>query len=140
MHIFLSILAIDFFSQCIAPTGQTLLQRPHFLQILSSTSNLTKAEHTPAGQILSFIWLRYSSLKYLRVLKTGLVEVCPRPHNDADFISCPNSKRRSRSLSLACPLVILSNISFNRFPNYANNLTCSGKLMQERFLSSVVWF
>src|SRR5699024_8035326 len=90
----------------IAPTGQFLA---HFVQTLQSSSLITiffNALQTPAGHFLSLICAIYSSLKYLRVDKTGFGAVFPRPHNEPAFTTSASSSNLSKSSIVPLPLKI----------------------------------
>ena len=85
------------------PNGQVLI---HFA--------LTRPSQTPASHRFSSIWSSYSWRKYLRVERTGLGAVCPRPHKADSIMNSDNSSSSSRSFNSPCPSVILSKISSMR--------------------------
>ena len=65
---------------------------------------------TIAGHFLSLIWASYSSLKYLRVVRTGLGAVWPRPQRDISFTITARSSSILRSSIRPFPEEILSRI------------------------------
>ena len=106
MHLPGSMVCGFFFSPCIAPCGHFSIQTPQPLHRLGSISNRIKLRQTPAGHLFSLIWVRYSSLKFDRVVSTGFGAVLPNWHSDAILTYRASSRRVSRSFSVAFPSVM----------------------------------
>src|SRR5512133_2407165 len=79
---------------------------------LFSQSALNRLWQIPGSHFFSIMWWSYSSLKYLRVVRTGFGAVCPNPHKAVLFITFPRCSRVWISASVAFPsvnlLIILS--------------------------------
>ena len=72
-----------------------------------ATSSTASISQTPAGHRVDSMCSKYSSLKYRRVLNTGLGAVCPSPHRLVNLTmshkSTSSSKSRWVAGSLADP-------------------------------------
>ncbi len=103
MHFSLSMRATSFFFQVMASTGQLRKQRPHLVHSSGSTSNLNNSMQRLAGHFFSNTCASYSSLKYLKVERTGLGPVCPNPQRDASFMVFESSSSVSISSGFPGP-------------------------------------
>ncbi len=78
----------------------------------SATAALTSNDELkPSG--LAFTSASYRGLKLASDVRTGLAEVCPRPHRLAVFTVVPSRLRYSRSPGSPRPALILSSRSFS---------------------------
>ena len=81
---------------------RTVFAQTAFLHLSLSINRIVV--YIPAGQCLSLIWAKYSSLKYFIVVITGFGADLPNPHNDVVF-TVPHISRSSQifffSISIA---------------------------------------
>ena len=118
IHFSLSMRATSFFFQVMASTGQLRKQRPHLVHSSGSTSNLNSSMQRLAGHLFSNTCASYSSLKYLKVERTGLGPVCPNPQRAASFIVLESSSNVSISSGFPRPAQIFSsNCNRRRVPS-----------------------
>jgi hypothetical protein len=110
-HFEVSMTCVFFRSPVIAPTGQFLAQRVHPVHFAGSMLNVTRARQFPAGHLWSVMCASYSSLKYRRVLRTGLGAVWPSPQRLASLIFLARSSSFWRSAGSPSQRVIRWRIS-----------------------------
>src|SRR3989339_2023138 len=101
-------------SPVIASVGQAFSHNEQPVQSDWITLWVIRALHLPAGQRWSTMWAIYSSLKYRKVVNTGLGAVPPKAQRLLSTILTQSSSKRSRSSSFALPSLIKVKSSFIR--------------------------
>ncbi len=99
----------------IALAGQARRQRPQALHLSAMTEKVMRAVQTPAGHFRSRMWARYSSRKWLKLVRKGFGAVRPSPQSDVEAMTPDSRSSVRRSSSVPFPSVTRVSSSSIRF-------------------------